>query len=162
MQPRQQYIETVRNLYSMGAAIAQDDREGFVLLADNGDGNMDTYAVATVVAMRNPIVDVARREQIPVRTLLNDNGPLRDIPGAIRDALGRLHRDEDFDSDSLVEDLRLQIRNGDEPLPDEDILVLGALVDSVVAAWTLLVGASSVVDHARRLLLATGMLPDER
>lgn len=161
MNLRHEYIDVVRNLYSLAAAVVQDDREGFVMLAVECNGNLDRYAAATIVAMRNPISEVARREQITIRTLLNDSGPLNIVPGSIRSALGRLHREEDFDTRSLILDLKAQINDVETQLLDEEILLLGILVDSLIASWTLLVGSPAVIDYARRLLLSTSMLPEK-
>jgi len=161
MIPRHKYIDVVRNLYSLAAAAAQDDREGFIMLAVECEANLDRYVAATIVAMRNPITEVARRDQITIRTLLNDTGPLNIVPGPIRFALGRLHRDEDFDTHSLILDLKSQINDLETQVPDEEILLLGILVDSLIATWTLLVGSPAVIDYARRLLLTTSMLSDK-
>ncbi len=157
MPARAEYIEIVRNLYSLGAAAVQDDRDGFVLLAEDVE-DLTHYAIAGIVAMRAPVITVSRRDQVPVRSLLSEHGPLASVPTVLRDALGRLHRGQDFDTAVILEHLRRTVRVDSDSAIDENILVLGAIVDAVVAAWALQVGDGDVVSHARRLLLVTGMI----
>ena len=160
MVTRPEYIDIVRTLYSLGAASAQDDREGFVILAESAVDDLERFVIAAVVAMRVPVLAIAQRDQLPLRTLLADTGPLAAVPGTLRDAVRRLHHEEDFEATTVLADLTDMVRNGQEPVADEPILVLGSVVDAMVSTWNLQVGDEHVVEHARRLLLATGMLPE--
>lgn len=157
MTSRAQYIEIVRNLYSLSAAVLQDDRDGFVTLAEDIE-DLSLYATAGIVAMRPSIVATLRREQTSLSSLLSENGPLSTVPPIIRNSLARLHRGEVFDGNVILQHLSKSVSSERLSLESENIIILGTIVDAVISAWELEIDNLELITHARHLLLITEMI----